>query len=57
MFFKNIIDKLYIALMATKEDHNTGFQEERNFFRRKLATIAENIYHNIGPCSCGVAHM
>jgi hypothetical protein len=30
-------------------DHNIGFGENRQFFRRKLAKIAENCDHNIGP--------
>jgi hypothetical protein len=32
-----------------KFDHNIGFWEKRQFFRRKLAKIAENCDHNIGP--------
>jgi hypothetical protein len=32
-----------------KFDHNIGFGERRQFFRRKLAKIAENFDHNIGP--------
>jgi hypothetical protein len=32
-------------------DHNIGFGEKREFFRRKLSKIAENCDHNIGPCS------
>jgi hypothetical protein len=30
-------------------DHNIGFREKRQFFRRKLAKIAENCDHNIDP--------
>jgi hypothetical protein len=30
-----------------KLDHNIGFWEKRQFFRRKLAKIAENCDHNI----------
>jgi hypothetical protein len=30
-------------------DHNIGFWEKRQFFRRKLAKIAENCDHNIDP--------
>jgi hypothetical protein len=30
-------------------DHNIGFREKRQFFRRKLSKIAENCYHNIDP--------
>jgi hypothetical protein len=30
-------------------DHNIGFWEKRQFFRRKLSKIAENCDHNIGP--------
>jgi hypothetical protein len=30
-------------------DHNIGFREKRQFFRQKLAKIAENCDHNIGP--------
>jgi hypothetical protein len=32
-----------------KLDHNIGFGENRQFFRRKLAKIAENCDHNIDP--------
>jgi hypothetical protein len=32
-------------------DHNIGFWEKRQFFCRKLAKIAENCDHNIGPWS------
>jgi hypothetical protein len=31
--------------------HNIGFCEKRQFFRRKLAKIAENCDHNIDPWS------
>jgi hypothetical protein len=34
-------------------DHNIGFCEKRQFFRRKLSKIAENCYHNIDPWSPG----
>jgi hypothetical protein len=34
-----------------KFDHNIGFCEKRQFFRRKLSKIAENCDHNIGPWS------
>jgi hypothetical protein len=30
-------------------DHNIGFLEKRQFFRRKLSKIAENCDHNIDP--------
>jgi hypothetical protein len=30
-------------------DHNIGFCEKRQFFRRKLSKIAENCDHNIDP--------
>jgi hypothetical protein len=30
-------------------DHNIGFCEKRQFFRRKLSKIAENCDHNINP--------
>jgi hypothetical protein len=30
-------------------DHNIGFWEKRQFFRRKLLKIAENCDHNIDP--------
>jgi hypothetical protein len=30
-------------------DHNIGFWEKRQFFRRKLGKIAENCDHNIDP--------
>jgi hypothetical protein len=30
-------------------DHNIGFWEKRQFFRRKLSNIAENWDHNIDP--------
>jgi hypothetical protein len=30
-------------------DHNIGFREKRQFFRRKLAKIAENCDNNIDP--------
>jgi hypothetical protein len=32
-----------------KFDHNIGFWEKRQFFRRKLGKIAENCDHNIDP--------
>jgi hypothetical protein len=32
-----------------KNDHNIGFREKRQFFRRKLRKIAENCDHNIDP--------
>jgi hypothetical protein len=32
-------------------DHNIGFWEKRQFFRRKLSKIAENCDHNIDPWS------
>jgi hypothetical protein len=32
-----------------KLDHNIGFWETRQFFRRKLAKIEENCDHNIDP--------
>jgi hypothetical protein len=32
-------------------DHNIGFREKRQFFRRKLAKNAENCDHNIDPWS------
>jgi hypothetical protein len=32
-------------------DHHIGFWEKRQFFRRKLAKIAENCDHNIDPCT------
>jgi hypothetical protein len=32
-----------------KIGHNIGFREKRKIFRRKLAKIAENCDHNIGP--------
>jgi hypothetical protein len=32
-------------------DHNIDFWEKRQFFRRKLAKIAENCDHNIDPWS------
>jgi hypothetical protein len=34
-----------------KLDHSIGFEEKRQFFRRKLAKIAENCDHNIDPWS------
>jgi hypothetical protein len=37
------------AILVAKNDHNIGFQEKRQFFRRKWAKIAENCDHNIGP--------
>jgi hypothetical protein len=30
-------------------DHNIGFWENRQFFRRNLAKIVENCDHNIDP--------
>jgi hypothetical protein len=30
-------------------DHDVGFWEKRQFFRRKLAKIAENCDHNLNP--------
>jgi hypothetical protein len=30
-------------------DHDIGFREKRQFFRRKLLKIAENCDHNIDP--------
>jgi hypothetical protein len=32
-------------------DHNIGFWEKRQFFRRKLSKIPENCDHNIDPRS------
>jgi hypothetical protein len=32
-----------------KIDHNIGFREKRQFFRRKLGKIVENCDHNIDP--------
>jgi hypothetical protein len=32
-----------------KIDHNIGFREKRQFFRRKLGKIAENCDHKIDP--------
>jgi hypothetical protein len=32
-----------------KCDHDIGFWENRQFFRRKLSKIAENCEHNIDP--------
>jgi hypothetical protein len=29
--------------------HNIGFEKNANFFRRKMAKIAENFDHNIDP--------
>jgi hypothetical protein len=37
------------AKLCKNFDHNTGFLEKRQFFRRKLAKIAENCDHNIDP--------
>jgi hypothetical protein len=34
-------------------DHNIGFWEKRQFFRRKLSKIAENCDHNIDPRALG----
>jgi hypothetical protein len=34
-------------------DHNIGFWEKRQFFRRKLSKIAEDCDHNIDPRSLG----
>jgi hypothetical protein len=35
-------------------DHNIGFFEKRQFFRRKWVKIAENCDHNIDPGLGGV---
>jgi hypothetical protein len=35
-----------------KNDHNIGFWEKLQFFRRKLSKIAENCDRNIDPCFC-----
>jgi hypothetical protein len=32
-----------------KFDHNIGFREKRQFFRRKLSKVEENCDHNIDP--------
>jgi hypothetical protein len=40
---------LTTASFLQKCDHNIGFAEKRQFFRRKLAKIAENFDHNIDP--------
>jgi hypothetical protein len=32
-------------------DHNIGFREKCQFFRRKLSKMAENCVHNIDPLS------
>jgi hypothetical protein len=36
-------------LHTQKFDHNIGFLEKRQFFRRNLSKIAENCDHNIDP--------
>jgi hypothetical protein len=50
-FSENIVSIFYskLQLVLLKFDHNIGFRENRNFFRRKLAEIAENFDHNIDP--------
>jgi hypothetical protein len=37
------------AHLMEKGDHYIGFHGERQFVHRKLAKIAENSDHNIGP--------
>jgi hypothetical protein len=38
-------------------DHNIGFWEKRNFFRRKLSKIAKNCDHNIDPWKQAGSHV
>jgi hypothetical protein len=38
------------SLIMQKIDHNIGFWEKRQIFRRKLSKIAKNCDHNIDPC-------
>jgi hypothetical protein len=40
-----------------KLDHNIGFWEKRQFFRRKLAKNAENCDRNIDPGNSGFGEM
>jgi hypothetical protein len=37
-------------------DHNIGFWEKRQFFRQKLAKIAEYCDHNIDPWCTGITN-
>jgi hypothetical protein len=51
---KNLAKKLACFAQTTSSfckncDHNIGFWEKRQFFRRKLGKIAENCDHNIDP--------
>jgi hypothetical protein len=51
---KNLAKKLAFFVQTTANfwkncDHNIGFWEKRQFFRRKLSKIAENCDHNIDP--------
>jgi hypothetical protein len=39
-----------MLVFCKKNYHNIGFWEKRQYFRRKLATMAENCDHNIDPC-------
>jgi hypothetical protein len=42
------------AKLLQKYDHNIGFREKRQFFRRILSKIAENCDHNIDPWWRGI---
>jgi hypothetical protein len=44
-----------LLLVFENVDHNIGFWEKRQFFRRKLSKIDENNDHNIDPRSEKIA--
>jgi hypothetical protein len=47
--FAKKLAKTKLPKLCKKLDRNIGFWEKRQFFRRKLAKIAENCDHNIDP--------
>jgi hypothetical protein len=44
-YLKNIFAKFFVKIF----DHNIGFSGNRQFFRQKLAKVAENCDHSIDP--------
>jgi hypothetical protein len=55
IFAENFSEKIGVfyskqSYIMQNFDHNNGFWEKRQFFRRKLSKIAENCDHNIDPC-------
>jgi hypothetical protein len=55
-YFRQKIHQKKLSFFVSKQsqilkkvDHNIGFLENRQFFRRKLGKIEENCEHNIDP--------